>query len=216
MNAKAWLDGVTFDDRGLVPVVMREQGGPVLTLAWATREALALTLDTGLAHFFSRSRNALWKKGETSGNFQKVLRVARDCDRDAVLYEVAPAGPACHTGEHSCFHDAPVALDEAPGSSFDFLHALFELVETRRRDMPAGSYTTKLFQAGVPKIAQKVGEEAVETVVAALAQDKDRLVDESADLLYHLLVLWSARGVAPGEVMARLEERHRQGPGRDA
>ena len=211
-----WLDEVRFNSKGLVPVVMREHLGPVLTLAWANREALRFTRETGFAHFYSRSRDQLWKKGESSGNFQKVLRMVRDCDRDAVLYEVEPHGPACHTGEHSCFHDGAVELAEGAGASFDFLASLYDLVESRRRELPEGSYTTKLLKAGPPKIAQKVGEEAVEVVVAALAQSKERLVDESADLLYHLLVLWSAQDVRPQDVVAKLEQRHRAGPGRDA
>lgn len=209
MNLDQWLDGIKFDERGLVPVVMQRVGGPALTLAYANREALQLTRDTGLAHFYSRSRAALWKKGETSGYTQHVRRMVRDCDQDAVLYEVDAGAPACHTGEAVCFHDAPVELAGGPApADLRFLQELYDLIERRKREMPLGSYTTRLFREGMAKIAQKVGEEGVEVSVAALAQTADRVVDESADLLYHLLVLWAAAGVTPGDVMARLAARH--------
>ena len=210
MTLEAWLNGLKFNERGLVPVVMRDAlRGTLLTLAWANREALQKTRETGFAHFFSRSRNTLWKKGESSGNVQRVLRMTRDCDQDAVLYDVEPEGPACHTGRDTCFFEAPLVIAEKSPGSISFLHELYDLVESRRREMPEGSYTTKLFQAGTPKISQKVGEEGVEVVIAALAQSKERLVDESADLLYHLMVLWADKGVKPSEVMANLEARHR-------
>lgn len=215
MNFEAWLGGIKFDERGLVPVVVRDGArGVVLTLAWANREALLKTRETGFAHFFSRSRQQLWKKGETSGHMQRVLRMTRDCDQDAVLYDVDPTGPACHTGAASCFHDEPVRIAEGPGGSISFLHHLYDLVESRRREMPEGSYTTRLFQKGAPGIAQKVGEEGVEVVIAALAQTSGRLVEESADLLYHLMVLWAEQGVKPGDVMKVLEAR--QGGGKSS
>ena len=209
MNFDAWLDGIRFDERGLVPVLVRDAArGAVLTLAWANREALLKTRETGMSHFFSRSRQQLWKKGETSGHVQRVLRMTRDCDQDAVLYDVEPTGPACHTGAESCFYDEPVQIAESAGGSISFLHQLYDLVEARKRDMPEGSYTTSLFQKGAPKIAQKVGEEGVEVVVAALAQNRERVVEESADLLYHLMVLWAQQGVKPADVMRVLEGRH--------
>jgi phosphoribosyl-AMP cyclohydrolase / phosphoribosyl-ATP pyrophosphohydrolase len=236
MTFEQWLDGVKFDPRGLVPVVVHDAaGGRVLTLAWADREALERTRATGLAHFHSRSRDALWMKGETSGHVQGVRRMVRDCDADAVLYEVDPRGPACHTGADTCFFEAPVEpaspragagdagrpmgtsapgpagstpAPPAPEEGLAFLGQLFELIRTRRAELPEGSYTTRLFREGRAKIAQKVGEEAVEVCVAALAQTGERVVDESADLLYHLLVLWAELGVEPAEVAARLRERH--------
>src|SRR5207244_2966185 len=133
--------------------------------------------------------------------------MVRDCDQDAVLYEVDPSGPACHTGETTCFHDAPVALAETAGGRLAFLQELYDLILQRRADMPEGSYTAKLFQEGPARIAQKVGEEGVEVVAAAPGQTRERVVDESADLLYHLLVLWAQMEITPREVLRRLEER---------
>ena len=200
-----------YDASGLVPVIMRDVGtGHVLTLAWANAEALAKTRETGLAHFYSRSRNALWQKGETSGNVQRVVGISLDCDADAVLYDVRPSGPACHTGAYSCFSrvEAVDALDPdgGPPDALD-LTELFAVVRARKGSPVAGSYTNELLEAGVARIAQKVGEEAVETALASVTGDAGALAGEAADLLYHLAVLLTARGVAPGDVAAKLEER---------
>jgi len=208
---------VAWGAGGLAPVVVRDVGtGEVLMLAWADEEALARTRETGLAHFFSRERRALWKKGETSGNVQRVLAIALDCDADALAYHVVPAGPACHTGARSCFRVVEELAGEttrghAPGPAppAGELTRLFEIV-TSRRDRPVdGSYTNRLLSEGVVKIAQKVGEEALETALAAAAQGRDALVSETADLLYHLVVLLVAKGIAPGEIAEALEARER-------
>jgi len=203
-----------YDQNGLVPVITRDVAtGKVLTLAWANADAIAKTRETGLAHFYSRSRKALWRKGETSGNIQRVAGISIDCDADAVLYDVRPSGPACHTGAESCFtrvesFDA-VDLPEATSLDADGLDLteLFAVVRDRKESPVAGSYTNRLLDDGVARIAQKVGEEAVETALASVTGDGNALAGEAADLLYHLAVLLTARGVAPGDVAARLAER---------
>jgi len=194
-----------FDDRGLVPVVVQDvASGAVLMLAYADRQAVELTLATGQAHFWSRSRQALWRKGETSGNTLAVVAAVADCDGDALLLRVHPAGPACHRGTRSCFEPNPAALE---------LGWLSAVLETRRGADPERSYTARLLAAGLERVAQKVGEEAVETVVAALAAAsqparRGELAGESCDLLFHLLVLLLAGGVAPAELAAELVRRH--------
>ncbi|RMH22244.1 MAG: bifunctional phosphoribosyl-AMP cyclohydrolase/phosphoribosyl-ATP diphosphatase HisIE [Acidobacteria bacterium] len=193
-------DSLRYDDRGLVACVAQDvASGAVLMLAWADRQAVERTLATGEAHFWSRSRQALWRKGETSGNVLKVRQVRPDCDRDALLLRVEPAGPACHRGTRTCFEPNAARLE---------LGWLAEILDERRRADPAASYTARLLARGLPRIAQKVGEEATETVVAALAGDDDELASETADLLYHLLVLLLAAGVDPQAVARALAERH--------
>ena len=197
-----------YDENGLVPVIMRDVAtGKVLTLAWANADAIAKTRETGLAHFYSRSRKALWRKGETSGNIQRVAGISLDCDDDAVLYDVRPSGPACHTGAESCF--TRVESFDSPGAVADGLDLteLFAVVRNRKESPVAGSYTNRLFDDGVARIAQKVGEEAIETALASVTGDGNALAGEAADLLYHLAVLLTARGVAPGDVAAKLAER---------
>jgi phosphoribosyl-ATP pyrophosphohydrolase/phosphoribosyl-AMP cyclohydrolase len=210
------LSAVRFGADGLVPVVTQEsRSGDVLMVAFANRDALARTLSTGLAHYFSRSRGALWQKGETSGHVQRVTEVRLDCDGDAVLYRVELTGPACHTGTRTCFstviggeggkRESPAGSAEDPGG-----HLLTRLARTigqRAADKPKGSYTADLLAGGVGKASQKVGEEAVEVVVAANSEDDGRLASEAADLLYHLLVLLQARGVPLDAVLKELEER---------
>jgi phosphoribosyl-ATP pyrophosphohydrolase/phosphoribosyl-AMP cyclohydrolase len=226
------LKEIRFDERGLVPVIAQDAStGAVLTLAYANREAVEKTLASGEAHYYSRSRDELWRKGATSGNTQSVVEVRLDCDADALLYRVEPRGPACHTGEKSCFFttvagdEAGVALDPkspvatpasqgvgiATGDGGDVdLGAMVErlagTIAARHREMPEGSYTASLLALGTGRVAQKVGEEAVEVVVAAL--EGERLAEETADLLYHLLVLLEERGVATGEVARVLRDRH--------
>ena len=197
-----------YDERGLVPVVVQDvASGAVLMLAYADRRAVELTLATGQAHFWSRSRQALWRKGETSGNTLAVSEALADCDGDALLLRVRPAGPACHRGTRSCFEPNAAALE---------LGWLAAVAAGRRGADPERSYTARLLAAGVERVAQKVGEEAVETVVAALAaaarpERRGELVGESCDLLYHLLVLLLASGVPPGELAAELVRRHFDG-----
>jgi phosphoribosyl-ATP pyrophosphohydrolase/phosphoribosyl-AMP cyclohydrolase len=202
------IEGIRFDENGLVPVVAQDaQTGEVLTLAYASREAVEKTLQTNEAHYYSRSRDELWRKGETSGNTQRVVEVRLDCDGDALLYRVDPAGPACHTGERSCFFKSLMGSAEETPDLGRTLTRLAGTINERRREMPQGSYTTKLFSRGVGYTAQKVGEEAVEVVVAAL--EGERLAEETADLLYHLLVLLEERSVRTEEVARVLDERHR-------
>jgi phosphoribosyl-ATP pyrophosphohydrolase/phosphoribosyl-AMP cyclohydrolase len=198
---------VRYDERGLVPVITQDaRTGEVLTLAYANAEAVEKTAQTGEAHYWSRSRGELWRKGETSGNTQRVVEVRLDCDGDALLYRVEPRGPACHTGEESCFYTMLYGEEERADLGRT-LNRLAGTIAERRREMPEGSYTAKLLERGTGYAAQKVGEEAVEVVIAAL--EDERLAEETADLLYHLLVLLEERGVSPDEVARVLDARHR-------
>jgi phosphoribosyl-ATP pyrophosphohydrolase/phosphoribosyl-AMP cyclohydrolase len=202
---------VRFDERGLVPVIAQDaKTGAVLTLAYANREALQKTLESGEAHYYSRSRDELWRKGATSGNTQRVVEVRLDCDGDALLYRVDPRGPACHTGEESCFFTTLSGEGTGSNGGQDLgtmVDRLAATITRRHREMPEGSYTAKLLGGGAERVAQKVGEEAVEVVVAALKGE--RLAEEAADLIYHLLVLLEERGVETGEVARVLRDRHR-------
>ncbi|MDF3052002.1 MAG: phosphoribosyl-AMP cyclohydrolase / phosphoribosyl-ATP pyrophosphatase [Geminicoccaceae bacterium] len=209
------LSAVRFGADGLVPVVTQEsRSGDVLMVAYANRDALERTLATGLAHYFSRSRGVLWQKGETSSHIQRVREVRLDCDGDTVLYRVEQTGPACHTGARTCFStvigrtggqaDGGV-VEEDPGGHV--LSRLARTVAARASTKPSSSYTVQLLASGVSKISQKVGEEAVEVVVAANSEDDERLASEAADLLYHLLVLLQARGIPLDVVLGELESR---------
>lgn len=204
-------ENVKFGDDGLVPVVAQDAAtGDVLTLAYANREAVEMTLSSSEAHYYSRSRDELWRKGATSGNTQRVIEVRLDCDGDALLYRVEPAGPACHTGEKTCFFTS-LEGDGLAGEVRDMelgemLERLAGTIAARHRDMPEESYTAGLIRGGADRLAQKVGEEGVEVVVAALRNE--RLAEETADLLYHLLVLLEERGVGTAEVAKVLNDRH--------
>ncbi len=208
------VERARFDGDGLVPVVAQDAAtGDVLTLAYANREALEKTLATGEAHFFSRSRRELWRKGATSGNTQRVVEVRLDCDGDALLYRVEPRGPACHTGERTCFfttlagEGVGVAARETEEASFGTMaERLAGLIAHRHREMPEGSYTAGLIRRGPERVAQKVGEEAVEVVIAAMRDE--RVAEETADLVYHLLVLLEERGVGIEKVAGVLRDRH--------
>jgi phosphoribosyl-AMP cyclohydrolase / phosphoribosyl-ATP pyrophosphohydrolase len=211
----SWIDEVSFDARGLVPVVVQEAGtGEVLMLAWATAEALRRTLETGRAHYWSRSRSEMWEKGATSGHVQAVVDVRLDCDADAVLYRVRQTGAACHTGERSCFYraaDGADALARAP----DPRHVatrIEDVVARRAAEMPEGAYTTYLFKAGLDKVLKKVGEEAAETIVAAKNPDDPALASEAADLVFHLAVLMQARGMVLTDVWTELDRRFGAAP----
>ena len=213
MSQNNWLAAVRFGVDGLVPVVAQEsRTGDVLMVAFANREALERTAATGLAHYYSRSRAALWRKGETSGHEQAVREIRLDCDGDTVLYRVEQTGPACHTGARTCFSTAvgpdgrAIAGEDAGGH---LLTRLAATIAARATERPAGSYTVDLLDRGVRKISQKVGEEAVEVVVAANAEEPERLASEAADLLYHLLVLLQARGVPLDAVWKELAHRSR-------
>lgn len=202
------LGGIHYDEKGLVPVVTQDAStGEVLTLAYANEEAVERTIETGEAHYYSRSRDELWHKGETSGNTQRIVEIRLDCDGDALLYRVEPRGPACHTGAYSCFFNSVASSKEDASNLGRTLTKLAGTIAARHREMPEGSYTAKLLWRGTGYISQKVGEEAVEVVVAAL--EGMQLAEESADLLYHLLVLLEERGVAVEEVAKVLDERHR-------
>lgn len=195
------VDFSKLGEPGLVPgVVQHARTRQVLMVGFLDEQALRTTLETGLATFWSRSRGAQWTKGETSGNVLAVERVELDCDRDTLLLHAIPTGPTCHTGEPTCFDPGA-----QPGS---FVHELDEVVETRAQERPEGSYTTSLFEGGVRRIAQKVGEEGVETALAAVAQDDEALLGESADLVYHLLVLLRSRDLGLCDVERVLRERH--------
>ena len=205
------VEGIRFDERGLVPVIAQDATtSAVLTLAYANREAVEKTLASGEAHYYSRSRDELWRKGATSGNTQKVVEVRLDCDGDALLYRVEPRGPACHTGEESCFFTTVdgtgIEADDGARDLGIMVKSLTGTIAQRHREMPEGSYTARLLGGGTKRVAQKVGEEAVEVVVAALTNE--RLAEEAADLVYHLLVLLEERGVGTDEVAEVLRDRH--------
>jgi len=217
------IEDVKFDEHGLIPVVVQDaRTRQVLTLAYMNAESLRKTLETGETWFWSRSRSSLWHKGETSGNTQRVVGARLDCDNDALTVLVVTNGPACHTGAESCFHHqvqgdeslvpyALVAGDQATPTSYsgltEVLVRLYALVESRNRDRPEGSYTTYLFNQGLDKILKKVGEESAETIIAAKNDDRDALVKETADLLYHLVVLLVERGVRLEDVGEELAAR---------
>jgi phosphoribosyl-AMP cyclohydrolase / phosphoribosyl-ATP pyrophosphohydrolase len=208
-----WLAAVRFGADGLVPVVAQEsRSGDVLMLAFANREALERTASTGQAHYYSRSRATLWRKGQTSGHEQAVREIRIDCDGDSILYRVEQTGPACHTGTRTCFStavgkDGMTAAAEDPGAHL--LTRLAATIAERAAARPRGSYTVQLLDRGVPEVSRKVGEEAVEVVVAANAEEPERLASEAADLLYHLLVLLQARGVPLDAVWKELAHREK-------
>jgi phosphoribosyl-ATP pyrophosphohydrolase/phosphoribosyl-AMP cyclohydrolase len=211
---KIALEDLKFNEQGLIPVVVQDASSrEILTLAYMNGESLNKTLATRETWFWSRSRSCLWHKGETSGNTQRVVDVLVDCDNDALTVLVDPDGPACHTGAQSCFHndvgfDGLAENGREPQSSFgDVLERLYGVVESRKRERPNGSYTTYLFDQGLDKILKKVGEEAAETIIAAKNEDRDALVNESADLLYHLIVLLVERGLSLNEIGAELRGR---------
>ena len=196
------LENAKFGAGGIIPAVVQDaHTREVLMVAYMNREALQLTLERRETYFWSRSRQKLWHKGETSGNSQKVTKVSLDCDNDAVLVEVEPLGPACHTGSYSCFGVEP----ELEG----VLQELYSVIEQRKEIRPDGSYTAYLFNKGLDKILKKVGEEATETIVAAKNSDSERFVSETSDLLYHLLVLLVERGVTLDEITRELKERRK-------
>lgn len=204
------LEELKFDENGLIPAVVQDaRTHRVLTLAYMNRESLAVTLREGRTCFYSRSRRTLWRKGETSGNVQRVVRVTADCDGDALLVEVEPAGPACHTGEESCFFRPLEGAPDGGAAQARFsLDGLYGLLLGRKAERPAGSYTTYLFDKGREKILKKVGEECTEVIIGAMKDSREETVFEVADLTYHVLVLLAEMGVTPDEVRAELARRH--------
>ena len=200
------IDELKFDERGLIPAIVADADTKrVLTLAYMNRESLAVSMERGLTCFWSRSRQELWLKGETSGNFQHIVNIVADCDRDALLVLVRPDGPACHLGNVSCFEDFVWQGDVQAGFS---LEELMKLIRGRRTEKKEGSYTTYLFEKGLDKILKKVGEESTEVILAAKGRDKKETVYELADLTYHLLVLMVEAGISIEDVMGELASRH--------
>ena len=199
------LDELKFDEKGLIPaIVVDDETGKVLTLAYMNRESLAISMEKKLTCFWSRSRQELWLKGETSGNYQHIVSITADCDMDALEVRVKKDGPACHTGEESCFHN-PILGEKA--DKFQ-LEGLYQLLVSRKKELPEGSYTTYLFQKGLDKILKKVGEESTEVIIAGKAEDKAETVYEIADLAYHVLVLMVQMGISVEEIRAELASRH--------
>jgi phosphoribosyl-AMP cyclohydrolase / phosphoribosyl-ATP pyrophosphohydrolase len=202
------LDAIDFKKGdGLVPAIVQDADtGAVLMMAYMNREALEQTLSRQRAVFYSRSKQRLWEKGETTGHTLDVVDVALDCDADTLLVTARPRGPACHNGTLTCFGDAP----RTAATSIAFLAKLESVVAQRASEKPDASYTAKLLARGINKVAQKVGEEGVETALAGVNESDQKVVEESADLLFHLLVLLRARGVPLASVTAELERRHRK------
>ena len=200
------IEELKFDERGLIPaIVVDAKTKRVLTLAYMSQESLKISMEKELTCFFSRSRQQLWLKGETSGNYQHIVSITADCDRDALVVAVEPEGPACHLGTTSCF-EYPV-WQSSTRSEFS-LEALMELIKGRKTEKKEGSYTTYLFEKGLDKILKKVGEEATEVIIAAKAEDKPETIYEIADLAYHVLVLMAEAGISIEEIRAELASRH--------
>ena len=201
------IKDLKFDEKGLIPaIVVDSKTKAVLTLAYMNEESLKITLEKGLTCFYSRSRKELWLKGETSGNYQHVVSITADCDKDALVVEVEKDGPACHTGQESCFFN-PIYIKEGAQAQFS-LRGLYDLLMSRKAEMPQGSYTTYLFEKGLDKILKKVGEETTEVIIAAKAEDKKETIYEIADLAYHVLVLMAQSGITVEEVRDELASRH--------
>ncbi len=200
------IDDLTFNSHGLIPAIVVDASAKnVLTLAYMNRESLEISLREGRTCFWSRSRQELWRKGETSGNVQHIVDITADCDRDALLVTVSKDGPACHLGTDSCFNDQVFQGDQpAPFS----VEGLYGLLEGRKKDLPEGSYTTYLFQKGLDKILKKVGEESTEVIIAGKANDKAETIYEIADLMYHVMVLMVEMGISVEDVQAELASRH--------
>ena len=195
-----------FDEKGLIPAIVQvHYTKEVLTLAYMNKESLAITFDEGMTCFWSRSRQELWRKGETSGNRQHVVSITADCDGDALVVEVVKDGPACHTGAESCFFNGVYLSEELKAFSYE---GLYELIKGRKTAPKEGSYTTYLFEKGMDKILKKVGEECTEVIIGAAKADKDETVYEIADLTYHVMVLMVQMGITVEDITRELEKRH--------
>ena len=216
-----------FNQQGLMPAVVQDyQTKEVLMVAYVNEESLNLSLEKGETVFYSRSRQEIWHKGETSGNTQEIKKIYYDCDQDTILFLVDPAGPACHTGENSCFY-RKIAEDtearaaemmnleqqaqniEAEFESEKVVDFLYDLILSRKEEMPEGSYTTYLFEEGIDKILKKVGEESAEVIIASKNEPDEELIYETADLVYHMLVLLAERGISPAQIREELKKRHK-------
>ncbi len=200
------INTLKFDEKGLIPVIVTDADtGKVLTLAYMNEESLKISIEKGLTCFYSRSRQELWLKGETSGNYQHIVSITADCDNDALVVKVRKDGPACHTGSDSCFTKLLFEGEEPDGFK---LESLYELLLDRKAKLPEGSYTTYLFAKGVDKILKKVGEESTEVIIAGKANDKAETIYEIADLAYHVMVLMVEMGISVEDVRAELASRH--------
>ena len=201
------IDDLKFNSHGLIPAVVVDAATKkVLTLAYMNRESLAISMAEGRTCFWSRSRQELWRKGETSGNVQHIVDITADCDRDALVVTVNKEGPACHLGTDSCFNDT-VYVNSEQGAPFS-VEGLYTLLQGRKEQLPEGSYTTYLFQKGLDKILKKVGEESTEVIIAGKAEDKAETIYEIADLMYHVMVLMVEMGISVEDVMTELASRH--------
>ncbi|HHU43623.1 MAG: bifunctional phosphoribosyl-AMP cyclohydrolase/phosphoribosyl-ATP diphosphatase HisIE [Bacillota bacterium] len=199
-----------FDDKGLIVAIMQDAlTGDVLMQAYMNKEAFDKTMETGYMHFYSRSRKCLWKKGETSGNVQKVVGVKIDCDKDSVLFKVLPAGPSCHTGNRTCFF---TTLKENKEADYRIIFDIMDTIKSRRENPVEGSYTNYLFDKGLDKILKKVGEETSETIIAAKNKDKKELTMEISDLIYHILVLMEEADLSPKDIYQELIKRFGKKP----
>ncbi len=201
---------IKYDEKGLIPAIIQDSSNnEVLMMAYMNEESLNKTLASGYTWFFSRSRQQLWMKGESSGNTQKVEQILYDCDEDTLLIKVKPAGPACHTGNYSCFYRdlQGEEIDTSIPFQINILQELYQIILSRQQEMPEGSYTSYLFQEGIDKILKKVGEESAEVIIAAKNRDKNEVVYETADLIYHLLVMMVEQGVGVRDVLAELRSR---------
>ena len=200
------IDELKFDEKGLIPaVVVDAHSKKVLTVAYMNKESLKISMEKELTCFYSRSRNELWLKGETSGNYQHIVSITADCDKDALTVVVEKEGPACHTGSDSCFTNPVFESENRAEFSMD---GLYGLLEGRKKEMPEGSYTTYLFQKGIDKILKKVGEESTEVIIAGKANDKKETVYEIADLAYHVMVMMVEMGISVEDVRKELASRH--------
>ena len=200
------IDELKFDAKGLIPAIVEDaDSGEVLPLAYMNRESLKISMEKQLTCFWSRSRQELWLKGETSGNYQHIVSITADCDKDALLIKVNPDGPACHLGTFSCFENPVFESDENEAFS---LQALMDLIEGRKKTMQEGSYTSYLFEKGIDKILKKIGEESTEVIIAAKADDKKETVYEIADLVYHVMVMMIQQGISLEDVRQELKSRH--------
>ena len=200
------ISELKFDKNGLIPaIVVDNLSKKVLTVAYMNEESLKISIKKGLTCFYSRSRNELWLKGETSGNFQHIVSITADCDKDALVVTVEKEGPACHLGTDSCFNYPVYVSEELNEFSLD---SLYELLLSRKADLPEGSYTTYLFQKGIDKILKKVGEESTEVIIAGKANDKKETIYEIADLAYHIMVMMVEMGISVEDVRRELASRH--------
>ena len=200
------ISELRFDEKGLIPaIVVDAWSRKVLTLAYMNEESLKISMEEKRTCFWSRSRQELWRKGETSGNVQHIVSITADCDRDTLIVLVDKEGPACHLGTDSCFNDPVYINEEAEDFTFD---GLFELLKDRKEKLPENSYTTYLFQTGLDKILKKVGEESTEVIIAGKAEDKAETIYEIADLAYHVMVLMTEMGITPDDIRKELSKRH--------